>query len=345
MNIDMSIPKVPRGGSENARIPVTVLTGFLGSGKTTLVNHVLTAEHGQRIAVIENEFGDVPIDNALVIGGDEKIIEMSNGCCLCCTARTDLIDILNTLRDRADQFDRIVIETSGMADPNPVAQTFFVDDDIAAHFRLDAIVTLVDAKHIEQHLDEVHTDGVGNQASDQIAFADRIVINKIDLVTAEDIERIEARLRTINQTAGILTSRHGRVDLEKILGIAAFNRNARTVGEQDWLHDDAHTHEPTLSSESITVDGEIRLDALRAWLDAHVAEHGDDLYRLKGILRVAGADLPHVVQGIHQLYDVLPVDLPHPERSTLVFIGRNLDRAALDAGLSACRAEGAVLIG
>lgn len=339
MNIDVSTPKVPRATADAAKIPVTVLTGFLGSGKTTLVNHVLTAEHGQRIAVIENEFGDIPIDNALVIGGDEKIIEMSNGCCLCCTARTDLIDILNTLIERKDKFDRILIETSGMADPNPVAQTFFVDDDIAAHFRLDAIVTLVDAKHIERHLDELQVDGVGNQASDQIAFADRIVINKVDLVSAGDVDRIEQRLRRINQSAGILTSEHGQVDLTQILGISAFNRSGSNPGESGWLHDDVHEHEPTLSSVSIEVAGEVSLDALRGWLDAHVAADGDDLYRLKGIVRIAGAELPHVVQGIHQLWDVHPADLPEPAVSTLVFIGRGLDREALTAGLAACVVE------
>src|SRR5699024_4421598 len=141
------------------KIPVTILTGFLGSGKTTLVNHILTAEHGLRVAVIENEFGDVGIDGALVIGGDETIIEMSNGCCLCCTADSDVIDILTSLIERKDKFDRILIETSGMADPNPVAQTFFVDETIAEHFQLDAIVALVDGKHIDQHLDETHVDG------------------------------------------------------------------------------------------------------------------------------------------------------------------------------------------
>ena len=187
------------------KTPVTVLTGFLGAGKTTLINHILTVEHGQRIAVIENEFGAVGIDDALVVGGDETVIEMSNGCCLCCTARTDLIDTLRTLRDRDEQFDRIIIETSGMADPNPVAQTFFVDEDVATYYTLDAIVTMVDAVHIGTHLDEIGVDGVGDQAVNQVAFADRVVINKVDLVDSPVLDELWTRLRGVNATAEFVT--------------------------------------------------------------------------------------------------------------------------------------------
>ncbi|MCM3660623.1 GTP-binding protein [Georgenia satyanarayanai] len=320
------------------KIPVTVLTGFLGSGKTTLVNHILTVEHGIRIAVIENEFGDIPIDNALVIGGDEKIIEMSNGCCLCCTARTDLIDILTTLIGRKEDFDRIIIETSGMADPNPVAQTFFVDETIAAHFSLDAIVTLVDAKHIERHLDETQVDGVGNQASDQIAFGDRIVINKVDLVDESVVESVTRRVREINDEAEILTSTYSAVNLEEILGGAAFNQNRARGGMSDWLETEDHQHDQTLSSESVQLDGVFDLDALRQWLTHYTQHHGDNLYRLKGVVHVAGEDVPYLVQGIHQLYDVSPAHLggTPPERSAVVFIGRQLDRDQLEQGLRGC---------
>lgn len=328
------------------KIPVTVLTGFLGSGKTTLVNHILTVEHGMRIAVIENEFGDIPIDNALVIGGDEKIIEMSNGCCLCCTARTDLIDILNTLIERKDDFDRIIIETSGMADPNPVAQTFFVDETIAEHFTLDAIVTLVDAKHIERHLDETQIDGVGNQASDQIAFGDRVIINKVDLVDPTVVDSVTRRVRAINDEAEILTSTYSAVNLEEILGGAAYNQNKARGGMSDWLHTEEHQHDPTLSSESVQIEGAFDLDALRAWFEGYTREHGDNLYRLKGVLHIEGAEGPYLVQGIHQLFDINPAHLggTPPERSVVVFIGRQLDRKLLEQGLRGCLARESVAV-
>ncbi|MGH8966037.1 MAG: CobW family GTP-binding protein, partial [Actinomycetes bacterium] len=242
-------------------IPVTVLTGFLGSGKTTLVNHILTANHGHRIAVIENEFGDIGIDSDLVIGsdetGDETIIEMTNGCCLCCTARTDLIEILRSLLSRRDRFDRILIETSGMADPNPVAQTFFVDEEISRHFALDAIVTLVDAKHVGAHLDEVTHDGVGDHVVDQIAFADRIVVNKVDLVTPAELAAVQERLRGINATAEMLSGSHGRIDLSRILGIGAFDLNRELQDRPDWLDAPEHLHDPTLVAVAVELDGEL----------------------------------------------------------------------------------------
>ena len=200
----------------SARVPVTVLTGFLGAGKTTLVNRILSEQHGKRIAVIENEFGEVGVDHELVIGADEEIFETSNGC-ICCTVRGDLIRILSQLRKRRDRFDSILIETTGLADPGPVAQTFFIDEELKEHYTLDAIVTLVDARHIEQELEHSQI------ALEQIAFADVILLNKIDLVDAAALERIERRVRGISATAAVIHSRNAEVPLERVLSLGAFD--------------------------------------------------------------------------------------------------------------------------
>lgn len=320
------------------RIAVTVLTGFLGSGKTTLVNHILTAQHGHRIAVVENEFGEIPIDNDIVLRSEEDIFELTNGCCLCCTGRTDLIDILRKLLERRERFDRIIIETTGLADPNPIAQTFFVDEDMAAHFKLDAIVTLVDAKHIEAHLDEIRDDGVGSQAADQLAFADRLVVNKVDLVNNDVVGQVRQRIRELNATAEIITSSYSVVDLDQIFGISAFDA-ARTMSEDPhWLDDSNHVHDPSLQSESIEINGRIDRTGFERWLAEFVNDHGDELYRMKGIIGFDGEDRRFVLQGVHHIYDVSPAEPPTtaPHASTLVFIGRGLDRGDVVESLKRC---------
>ncbi|WGW11401.1 GTP-binding protein [Saxibacter everestensis] len=319
------------------KIPVTALTGFLGSGKTTLVNHILTAEHGRRIAVIENEFGEIDIDSDLVVSGDEKIIEMSNGCCLCCTARTDLIEILHDLLGRRERFDHILIETSGLADPNPVAQTFFVDDSVAENFGLDAIVTLVDAAHIEEHLDETGEHGVGAQAQDQIAFADRIVINKIDLVDEAKLGSVTRRVRSINASADILTSTYADIDLERILGIGAFDLTRTVTEDPSWLEEE-HNHDPSLSSVGISLNGSLDRSSFESWLNTFIDARGGDVYRLKGLLAMHNDHRRIVVQGVHRMFELTPTSpWGQAERtSKLVIIGRELDRSEITEGLEGC---------
>ena len=213
------------------RVPVTVVTGFLGSGKTTLLNYILTKEHGKRIAVIENEFGEIGIDNELVVGADEEIFEMSNGC-ICCTVRGDLIRVLGNLMKRKDKFDYILIETTGLADPSPVAQTFFVDDDTKDSFELDAIVTVVDAKHVWQHIDD------SNECQEQIAFADIILLNKTDLVTSTELDKLEQKIYSMNSMVKIYRTQNSQIELGKILNVKSFDLKGKLEFKPDFLKED-----------------------------------------------------------------------------------------------------------
>jgi G3E family GTPase len=321
------------------RVPVTVLTGYLGSGKTTLLNYVLTEQHGKRIAVIENEFGEVGIDDALVLDAEEEIFEMNNGC-ICCTVRGDLIRILGNLMRRRDKFDHIPIETTGLADPAPVAQTFFVDDEMQANLELDAIVTMVDAKHVLLHLDDTsRAEGVENETLEQIAFADKVVINKADLVTEEELAEVERRVRAINAMADIQRATYGKVDLDSVLNVHAFDLERAIEIDPKFLTDTEHQHDLTVTSVGIDVVGELDGERLNRWVSTLLREKGVDIFRMKGILALAGEDEPYVFQGVHMLMDSRPFGTWSPgeeRRNKMVFIGRNLDRAELEASFSAC---------
>ncbi|WP_296600404.1 GTP-binding protein [Phenylobacterium sp.] len=354
------------------KTPVTVLTGYLGAGKTTLLNRILSEDHGKKYAVIVNEFGEVGIDNDLIVGADEEVFEMNNGC-VCCTVRGDLIRVLSGLMKRKGKFDGIIVETTGLADPAPVAQTFFVDDDVRARTELDSVTTVVDAKHLPLRLKD------SKEAAEQIAFADQIILNKTDLVSEAELAEVEKAIRTLNPMAPIRRAQRSNVPLDAILGRHAFDLARVTELQPDFLnpphgeaghvhdehcdhdhdhhghvhdehcghdhHDHAHDHihdhvaESGISSISLTADRPIDGNRVTAWLNNVLQTQGIDILRAKGILDVKGEDRRLVFQAVHM---ILEGDFQGPwtdadkRYSRLVFIGRNLDEAGLRAGFESC---------
>ena len=319
-----------------SQVPVTVLTGFLGAGKTTLLNRILTEQHGRKYAVIVNEFGEQGIDNDLVVDADEEVFEMNNGC-ICCTVRGDLIRILSGLMKRADKLDAIIVETTGLADPAPVAQTFFVDQDVADRTKLDAIVTVADAVHLSSQLVDHH------EAEEQIAFADVILLNKIELVEKGDLDKVNNRIRKINPFAKIIKTTRCDAPLDQIVGLNAFSLERILEVEPDFLDSDHdHDHDDDITSLSFVSDIPLDMEKFQTWFGELLRTKGQDILRSKGILDFKGEEERYVFQGVHMLMDASPMgSWPKGKQrnSRVVFIGRNLDSMNLQEGFESCKSE------
>ena len=341
------------------KIPVTVLTGYLGAGKTTLLNRILSEPHGKKYAVIVNEFGEIGIDNDLVVGADEEVFEMNNGC-ICCTVRGDLIRIIDGLMRRKGKFDAIIVETTGLADPAPVAQTFFVDDAIGAKTKLDAVVTVADAKWLKDRLRDAP------EAKNQIAFADVILINKTDLVADADLREVEARIRGLNPYATVHRTQRCAVPLPEVLGRGAFDLD-RIIDieprflERDDDHDHHHDHEhgdghhhhhehgglkhyhdEEMQSLALKSDKPLNPDKFFPWMQELVAKEGPNILRLKGILAFRDDPDRFVLQGVHMMLDgdhQRPWKDSEARQSRLVFIGRNLPEETIRQGFEGCVAQ------
>ena len=339
-----------------SQIPVTVLTGYLGSGKTTLLNRILSENHGRRYAVIVNEFGEIGIDNDLIVESDEEIYEMNNGC-VCCTVRGDLIRVVEGLMRRPGRFDAIVVETTGLADPAPVAQTFFMDDDVRGKTRLDAVVALVDAKHLPLRLKD------SKEAEDQIAFADVVILNKTDLVTEDELARVEATVRAINPAARIHRTQRAGLDLSEVLDRGAFDlkrvladdphfldahdddHHHHHDGDQDHGHDHHHAaaspiHDVTVQSVSLRA-GPMDPKKFFPWIEKVTQMDGPNILRLKGIIALKDDPDRYVVQGVHMIVEgdhQRPWKDEEKRESRLVLIGRELDADRLKRTFEACQA-------
>jgi G3E family GTPase len=324
---------------ESNMVPVTILTGFLGSGKTTLLNRILKEDHGHRIAVIENEFGEIGVDNEIIETGDEQIVEMNNGC-ICCTVRGDLIRILGSLKEKRDEgklkFDRVVIETTGMADPGPVAQTFFTDEEIGNYYLLDSIITLVDAKHAPKQLDEFH------EAQEQVGFADRILLSKTDLVSQDEADSLSRRLKRMNPRAPIKKVHFGDAPLEEVLDIRGFNLNAILQLDPQFLVDSHHEHHDQVESFVFKSDKPFDGQKLEQFLSGMIQVYGPDLLRYKGVLWMKGNPRRVVFQGVHMM---MGGDMGKPwaksekKQSVMVFIGKQLPKDIFIAGMEECLAK------
>ena len=342
-----------------AKIPVTVLTGYLGAGKTTLLNRILSEPHGQKFAVIVNEFGEIGIDNELVVNADEEVFEMNNGC-ICCTVRGDLVRIIDGLMRRKGKFDAIIVETTGLADPAPVAQTFFMDEQVGAKTKLDAVVTVADAKWLKDRLKDAP------EAKNQIAFADVILLNKTDLVTPAELAEIEARIRGINPYARLHRTERARIDIAEVLGRNAFDLDRildiepaflEAAGEGEHGHDRdhhhghdhghdhhhhgglKHYHDEDMQSVSIKTAKPLNPDKFFPWVQDLVATEGKDILRCKGILNFKDDPERFVFQGVHMI-----LDGDHQRKwrddetrdSRIVFIGRHLPEEKIRTGFEAC---------
>eukprot|EP00531_Pseudo-nitzschia_arenysensis_P015693 CAMPEP_0116137028 /NCGR_PEP_ID=MMETSP0329-20121206/12041_1 /TAXON_ID=697910 /ORGANISM="Pseudo-nitzschia arenysensis, Strain B593" /LENGTH=355 /DNA_ID=CAMNT_0003631939 /DNA_START=62 /DNA_END=1129 /DNA_ORIENTATION=+ len=334
------------GGGKPPKTPCTILTGFLGAGKTTLLNYILQSkEHNVKIAIIENEFGEVGVDDALVIETEEEVFEMNNGC-VCCTVRGDLLRILGKLARRGTQFDHVIIETTGLADPAPVAQTFFVDEEIKEHYELDAILTVVDAKHVLPHLTEEKPKDVEIETVEQVAFADKILLNKIDLVSNEEKEEVIRELRKVNEFCEIFETEHAQIkNISDILNVKAFDLNKVLQKEEFFLDTSGeHEHDTSVTSVGIEFDGALDLNRLNTWLTVLLRDNGVNIFRSKGILNIAGSDARFVFQGVHMLMSISSSDegvgRPWKEgearTNKLIFIGRDLNRESITANFKEC---------
>lgn len=307
-------------------LPVTLLSGFLGSGKTTLLNYIIKQNHGKRIAVIENEFGEIGIDSEFIIGADQDIFEMSNGC-ICCSIRGDLIETLNRLLKQHKKFDHILIESTGLASSGPTAQAFLIEDEISKSLFLDGIVTLVDAKHIENNLNEQVV------VSEQIAFSNVILLNKADLVIELEMEKLEKKIRQINPTAKVFKTTHAVIDLDQILNIGGFD--LKKALETDTLNTHHHKMDAAISSVSLSFRGYVDPDRLNVWLQMLLLTEGMNVFRAKGILNIKGSSEQYLFQSVYMMFEGR-FDKPWGSDSPLnrmVFIGQDMDPQRLEESL------------
>ncbi len=315
------------------RIPATVVTGFLGSGKTTLINRILREQHGRKLAVIVNEFGEISIDGQLVIHDDQaQLVEFNNGC-LCCTVRGDLVETLGRLQERAGTLDGILIETTGLADPAPVASTFFAADEVKSGIRLDAFVTVVDAVNLERNLAQ------SNEAMEQVAFSDIILINKMDLVSSEQMAAIERRVRHLNPMAKIYHTANAEIDLAGILDVGAFDLVQKLEVDPAFLDDHEHEHDPAIGSFVLEEQRPIDVNRLMIWMNDMAQRRGDDLYRTKGIFYADGFNERLVFQSVRMLTTLRRDrrwEADETKMTQFVVIGKHLDRAEFAAGLEGC---------
>ncbi len=323
--------------AQSGKIPVTILTGFLGAGKTTLLNYILTAEHGHKIAVIINEFGEIGIDGDLVVKDENSVLELSNGC-LCCTVKGDLTKIVLDLIKTKKDFEHLIIETTGIANPAPVAEVFYFDPFINPKFYVNGIVTLIDAVNVDKHLDD------NDECYKQIAFADMILVNKIDLVDETRLEKLQKIINLVNPMAPQIRCRNGIVDISKILHIESLHEkllNEENFSEHDnskEAHHHGHSHQSPITSLSISVKGKINQAKLRYWLGTLLFDRSDTIYRMKGIINVADRKEKLIFQSVHRLFEdkIGQAWRENEERiSKIVFIGVNLNKQELRDGFFA----------